>query len=270
MFRFRWVSRPTIGCYWVSASATLSTTPLFVSVRNQYPTEPLLPSSSVALFSRKRSCGPFLWLGLSLAAGLLPGLQTDGLPIEGVFVCSGWAAPRSFEQRSEPCAPPPHHRPAHCRESLRPAHPRSFGARPGPGGVCSRGGWAARRPVFFRLGRSRDGWSVFHRRLAERVRRKSSVGPQGDRRPRKMRRQTSAAASKRDRKVFETLQLLWNVTPAPHLTWIQRAAAQECHLIFFNFNLHEARNKQKSHSRESYGIKIFQKRFSFCIASKII
>ena len=135
MFRFRWVSRPTIGCYWVSASATLSTTPLFVSVRNQYPTEPLLLSSSVVLFSRKRSCGPFLWLGLSLAAGLLPGLQTDGLPIEGVFVCSGWAAPRSFEQRSEPCAPPPHHRPAHCRESLRPAHPRTFGARPGPGGV---------------------------------------------------------------------------------------------------------------------------------------
>ena len=40
-----------------------------------------------------------------------------------------------------------------------------------------------------------------------------------------MRRQTSAAASKKDQKVFETLQLLWNVTPAPHLTWIQRAAA---------------------------------------------
>ena len=59
-----------------------------------------------------------------------------------------------------------------------------------------------------------------------------------------MRRQTSAATSKKDRKLFETLQLLlWNVTPAPHLTWIQRAAAQERHLIFFNFNLHEARKR---------------------------
>ena len=52
-----------------------------------------------------------------------------------------------------------------------------------------------------------------------------------------MRRQTSAATSKKDRKLFETLPLLWNVTPAPHLTWIQRAAAQERHLIFFNFNI---------------------------------
>ena len=85
-----------------------------------------------------------------------------------------------------------------------------------------------------------------------------------------MRRQTSAATSKKDRKVFETLQLLWNVTPAPHLTWIQRAAAQERHLIFFNFNLHEARNKQKSHSRESYGTNICHRRFSFFIVFKII
>ena len=86
-----------------------------------------------------------------------------------------------------------------------------------------------------------------------------------------MRRQTSAATSKKDRKLFETLQLLlWNVTPAPHLTWIQRAAAQERHLIFFNFNLHGSRNKQKSHSRESYGTKICHRRFSFFIVFKII
>ena len=269
MFRFRWFPVQLLDAIEFLHLPHSTPPPCLYLSEINIPQNPSFSAQALHFSRKKRSCGPFLWLGLSLAAGLLPALM--GFQSR---VCSSAQAEQLHAALSSgPSRVRPHHTTGqHTAESLWDRPTRGPLARdPGRAVCCRGGGWAARRPVFFRLGRSsRDGWSVFHRRLAERVRRKSSVGPEGDRRPRKMRRQTSAATSKKDRKLFETLQLLWNVTPAPHLTWIQRAAAQERHLIFFNFNLHEARNKQKSHSRESYGIKICHRRYSFCIVSKII